>query len=65
MSKTENKRERALKWIRVHGYHDERASALRIWVENRMSRAEMERAYDEGRNLKTEGMPCACPKCVN
>ena len=60
-----SKRENGLKWIRLHGYHDERASGLRVWLEHRISRAEFDRAWNEGRKLKEEGAPCTCSRCCH
>jgi hypothetical protein len=57
------KRADALNAIRFAGYHDDSRTAVRIYVENRISRAAYVGAWAEGQIAKQNGKPCGCPQC--
>jgi hypothetical protein len=57
------KREHALTKLRVAGYHDDRATFTRTYVEERVSYAAAKAAYAEGRAARARGVPCDCHDC--
>lgn len=58
-----NKRENALAWMRIAGYHDDRRKFTRLLIENRVKKEDADAAFATGQRLKAGGMACACPDC--
>lgn len=56
-------RQTALNLLRVAGYHSDRKTFVRVYVENRVSLQATNQAYDTGANQKKAGMPCGCIDC--
>ena len=52
-----------LSHIRVAGYHDDLKAFCRLYVENRISKAVADKAYNAGRKQKRDGVPCGCYLC--
>ena len=57
------KRTAALGWIRIAGYHGDKASFTRLYIENRVSRAAADAAWRSGANARNAGVPCNCSEC--
>ena len=57
------KREDAITKLRVAGYHGDRATFTRTYVEERVSYAAAKKAYEEGRAMHARGVVCACHEC--
>lgn len=58
-------RKNALGWIRIAGYHNDTFSFVRLYVENRVSRASADQAWRNGVAAKRNGVPCSCRDCVS
>lgn len=58
-----SKREQALGWIRVAGYHEDSAAFTRLYIENRVSLAAAKEAFRNGRAQRAAGVPCSCRDC--
>ncbi|MCS4315555.1 hypothetical protein M2397_005889 [Pseudomonas sp. BIGb0381] len=56
-------RKDALAHIKFAGYHEDSKTAMRIYIENRVSHAAYIDAYAAGRQIKANGMPCGCNDC--
>lgn len=56
-------RKQALAAIKFAAYHNDSREALRVYVENRISRAAYEKAWAAGVELKKGGMRCTCYRC--
>lgn len=48
------KRELIIERIRIAGYEDDHKTAIRLYVENRISRAVFQTAFSAGQNLKKQ-----------
>lgn len=59
------KRKDAIIYLRLAGYHGDRAAFIRLYVENHVSKKAAEEAYEGGVKAKAAGRPCACHKCQN
>lgn len=57
------KRENALGWMRIAGYHDDKRAFTRLLIENRVSKKSADEAWQQGQRQKQAGMACACPSC--
>lgn len=57
------KRADAIAWIRIAGYHDDRAAFTRLYVENRVSYKAAQAAYANGRAQRAAGIGCTCHDC--
>ncbi len=57
------KREVLTTLIRVAGYHDDRATFTRLYIENRISKPKADEAYRSGRQAKAAGVRCDCHEC--
>lgn len=57
------KRKDALAWIRIAGYHNDVGSFVRLYVENRVSRAAADEAWAVGKRQKANGVLCSCQAC--
>lgn len=57
------KRADAIAYIRIAGYHGDRGSFTRLYVENRVSYAAAKDAYRAGEAAKARGVPCSCRDC--
>lgn len=57
------KRADAVALIKVAGYHGDGKTAMRIYIENRVSHKAYSEAFARGEQLKREGMPCTCREC--
>lgn len=49
--------------LRVAGYHDDKRAWARLYVEGRIRVSLAQQLFDEGRQLRAKGVPCACPQC--
>lgn len=50
--------------IRYAGYHDDYRTGLRLYVDNRVSYASFQRAFQEGCKARITGISCNCPSCA-
>jgi hypothetical protein len=57
------KREVLTTLIRTAGYHEDRASFTRLYVENRISKQAADEAYRSGRQARAAGVRCDCHEC--
>jgi len=57
------KRKDALVAIRTAGYHADQRTAMRLYVENRISRAAFEAEFRRGKDMRAAGVPCVCRDC--
>lgn len=57
------KREHVLTYLRVAGYHDDRAAFTRLYVENRIGYKAAQDAYRAGRAARDAGVRCDCHDC--
>lgn len=58
------KREHVLAWLRVAGYHADRASFTRIYIENRIGYEAAKAAYGQGQAQRASGaVKCSCADC--
>lgn len=57
------KRDDALAYIRIAGYHDDARQFTRLYVENRISITAAREAYRTGQNQRAAGVPCTCNQC--
>jgi len=51
--------------VRFLGYHEDTRAATRFFVENRISYAAFNKAFNEGRQSKILGAKCTCWECKN
>jgi hypothetical protein len=49
--------------LRVAGYHEDRATFTRLYIENRISKKNADEAYRSGRQAKAAGVRCDCHDC--
>jgi hypothetical protein len=56
-------RKDALVALQVAGYHADRKTFARIYVENRISLTVAQEAWKQGERQKQKGMPCRCVTC--
>lgn len=52
-----------LAYMRIAGYHDDRATFTRLYIENRIGRARANEAFRAGQAAKLRGVPCTCTTC--
>lgn len=57
------KRKDAINHIRIAGYHQDSASFVRLYVENRVSRQVANEAYANGVKQREAGIKCNCYEC--
>lgn len=57
------KRPDALAYMRIAGYHSDRATFTRLLIESRVARTAADEAFRAGERAKAGGMACACPTC--
>lgn len=57
------KRQDALAWLRIAGYHNDQAQFARIYVENRISYQVAIGKFREGIQARANGMKCSCQDC--
>ena len=53
----------ALTLLAVAGYHEDKTAFVRLYVENRISFANAQKAYASGKRARTNGVPCTCGEC--
>jgi hypothetical protein len=53
----------ALENIKYAGYHQDPATLIRLYTENRISFLVAQDAYREGYRFKQAGMKCTCSVC--
>jgi hypothetical protein len=53
----------ATTYLRIAGYHDDRAAFTRLYVENRISLPAAKEAYRSGQQAKKVGVRCDCNDC--
>ena len=58
------RREQVLDSIKVAAYHNDDRHVIRLYVENRISRAAMEQARADGQRAKAAGVRCLCRECA-
>lgn len=56
-------RETAMTLMRIAGYHNDGRERVRLLVESRVSRRELDRAWREGGQAKQKGVACRCFDC--
>jgi hypothetical protein len=56
-------RKSALVALRVAGYHEDMATWVRVYVENRVSRTAADAEWSRGKAMKAAGVGCSCPDC--
>lgn len=57
------KRKDALAYMRIAGYHDDKARFTQLYMEHRISRPVADDAWREGVRAKANGMRCSCSDC--
>ena len=57
------KRADALAHIRIAGYHDDQRARVRLFVENRVSKAAADEAWRSGIAARNAGVKCSCYQC--
>jgi hypothetical protein len=63
MPKKPSRREVALTKIRVAGYHEDRATFTRTYIEERVSYQVAKNAYADGQRFRASGVRCTCHDC--
>lgn len=58
------KREHLTSYLRIAGYHSDRAAFTRLFVENRISKAKAIEAYRSGAQARAAGVRCTCVECT-
>jgi len=53
----------ALTYLRIAGYHGDRALWTRVYVENRIGYQTAKKAWAEGERMKANGVGCTCADC--
>lgn len=56
-------RKHVLTWLKVAGYHNDQASFVRLYVENRVSVSVARQAFSDGARAKQAGVKCSCRDC--
>jgi len=56
-------RKQRLEAIKVAGYHDDRRTATRLYIEGRLSLPAMQEAFAKGAQARAAGVPCSCFEC--
>lgn len=62
-TKTPGKRAAALNLITFAGYHGDKGTATRLYIENRVSYGAFQAAYAKGAAAKAAGVACGCHEC--
>jgi hypothetical protein len=57
------KRDDLLRAIKYAGYHEDTKTGTRLYVENRISFQAYNDAWNQGRRMKQNGIPCGCSEC--
>lgn len=57
------KRKDALTVCKVAGYHNDRVTFTRVYIENRISRTAADEAWRSGEAAKRAGVRCVCADC--
>lgn len=57
------KRAHAIDYLRIAGYHADRAAFTRLYVENRVSYSAATEAYRAGQKARDAGVRCTCRDC--
>lgn len=57
------KRQDALSFIRIAGYHGDQRTFMRLYTENRVNLDAAREAFAKGAAQKLGGMTCACHEC--
>lgn len=57
------KRNIALAYARVAGYHNDSSAFTRLIIESRVNRQAMNEAWGNGRIARENGVPCNCYQC--
>jgi hypothetical protein len=58
-----NKKEKALAALRVAGYHEDKRTFTRVYIENRINLQTATAEYNKGIDNKRNGMICTCEQC--
>lgn len=58
-----NKKEKALAALRVAGYHEDKKTFTRVYIENRINLQTAILEYNKGIDNKRNGMICTCGQC--
>jgi len=58
-----NKREALIARIEYAGYHNDTATGIRLYAENRVSFAVYAAAFRKGAEKRTRGVRCNCDLC--
>lgn len=56
-------RAQALEYLRLAGYHDDKAEFTRLYVENRIAYPKALEAFRAGARQRAAGVPCSCRTC--
>jgi hypothetical protein len=57
-------RAQALDYIRIAGYHGDKARFTTLYVENRIAYAKATAAFRAGAQQRAAGMRCSCTDCA-
>ncbi len=57
------KRDDAIVYMRIAGYHEDRKGFTRLLVENRVRREVADEAFAVGQKQRAAGMGCHCYQC--
>lgn len=56
-------RKDAIRAIVYAGYHNDKATGTRLYIENRISFTVYTQAFNDGRRMRANGMRCHCHSC--
>jgi hypothetical protein len=58
-----SKRDRALQCAKIAGYHEDRKTLTRLYIECRVNLHAMQAAFWAGQQAKKAGVKCGCYDC--
>ena len=60
-----SRREQAITYMIIAGYHNDTAAFTRLIIESRVNRQACNEAWMQGQKAKAAGMKCTCYECTN
>jgi len=57
------RRKHVIEYLKIAGYHDDRARLTTLYVENRIGLSVALEAFNQGAQMKKNGVPCSCSEC--
>ncbi|MEQ1545996.1 hypothetical protein [Methyloglobulus sp.] len=58
-----SKRESTKTYLQVAGYHNDTKAFMRLYCENRISKAEADKQFNIGQKKRENGVKCSCIDC--